>query len=71
MDEFKIIEKYIKTKPDASVVLGAGDDCCIIEHSPTHYRITTSDALVEHKHFRLDDLSYEELGYKSLAVNLS
>lgn len=66
-------------------LLGIGDDCAVIplnfhassreefnESSDTEeLEIVTSDMLLEGTHFRLDWISAEELGYKSLAVNLS
>jgi thiamine-monophosphate kinase len=56
-------------------LLGIGDDCAVIPlpNTSAHEKleIVTSDMLLEGSHFRLDWISAEELGYKSLAVNLS
>lgn len=71
MNEFDIIEKYVKGPISSSVVLGAGDDCSVVDYSETHYLLTTSDCLVEKKHFIKEEISFQDLGYKSLAVNLS
>jgi thiamine-monophosphate kinase len=45
-----------------------------IEHDAAHLRggvVVTQDALVEGVHFRLDWLSWRELGFRAAAVNLS
>lgn len=51
--------------------LGIGDDCAILPLSETEVRVITTDLLIEHKHFRQDWISAEDLAYKSLAVSLS
>lgn len=71
MNEFDLIKKYIKPLSNEDVILGKGDDCSILPYNDEYDLICTSDALVEHKHFRLQDMNLKELGYKSLAVNLS
>ncbi len=52
-------------------VRGIGDDCAVIPLSATKSLVITTDMLVESKHFLLDKISPYELGYKSLAVNIS
>ena len=50
---------------------GIGDDCAIVSISDTEAHVITTDLLIEDVHFLKDRISPEELGYKSLAVNLS
>ncbi len=48
-------------------VLGIGDDAAVIDHK----MLVTTDALVEDVHFLRDKIDFTNLGYKSIAVNLS
>lgn len=56
---------------DASVIRGIGDDAAIWRSDPAHEHVISTDALIEGVHFRLDWVSWADLGHKSLAVNLS
>lgn len=51
--------------------LGIGDDCAVIPINEFDNYVITTDLLNEDIHFLKDRISPEELGYKSLAVNLS
>ncbi len=51
--------------------LGIGDDCAVIPLSETENYVITTDLLNEDIHFLKAEISPEELGHKSLAVNLS
>ncbi len=53
------------------VILGIGDDCAAIEIPGPDYLLWTVDTLVEGVHFDLAYTSLSQLGWKSLAVNLS
>ncbi len=53
------------------VLNGIGDDCSVTRGEGDVVRLCTTDMLVEDVHFRLGDLSPEQLGRKALAVNLS
>ena len=53
------------------VILGIGDDCAAIEIPGSEYLLWTVDTLVEGVHFDLAYTSLSQLGWKSLAVNLS
>jgi thiamine-monophosphate kinase len=55
----------------AGVILGIGDDCAAIEIPGPDYLLWTVDTLVEGVHFDLAYTSLSQLGWKSLAVNLS
>lgn len=50
--------------------VGIGDDCAVIP-SGTDDLLVTTDMLVEGIHFLGDKIAPEQLGYKSVAVNLS
>ena len=54
----------------ADLLLGIGDDAAAWQVRGTT-QVLTSDALVEGVHFRRDMASWEEVGWKALAVNLS
>jgi thiamine-monophosphate kinase len=51
--------------------IGIGDDCAVYTSSPGKYQIATTDALVETVHFDLKSISPEQLGRKSMSVNIS
>jgi thiamine-monophosphate kinase len=72
MTEFSIIEKYFKKSSIKrhDVVLGIGDDAAILQCSSDQHLLLSTDTLVENTHF-LPDLNPCDLGYRSLAVNLS
>jgi len=53
------------------VVLGIGDDCAAVALDGDDYLLWTVDTLVEGVHFDLAYTSLGQLGWKSLAVNLS
>ena len=72
--EFQLIDR-IRNLFDTEMpsgVLGIGDDCAIVPREVVDREILiTSDLLVEGTHFRLETTSAEDLGYKTLAVNVS
>lgn len=53
------------------VVKAIGDDAAVFRPEPGRLGLITADLLVERVHFLRDRISGEELGHKSLAVNLS
>jgi thiamine-monophosphate kinase len=53
------------------VVVGIGDDCAALSLNGPDYLLWTVDTLVEGVHFDLAYTSLSQLGWKSLAVNLS
>ena len=71
LDEFEIINRYIKPVSAGSVILGRGDDCSVVDLGNGRLQIETTDCLVEDIHFRRRDFHFSELAYKSLVVNLS
>ena len=70
--EFGLISK-IQTWFDepTSDLLGIGDDCTVIPREDDRLDLITTDMLIEETHFLLDKIEPEDLGHKSLAVNLS
>lgn len=69
--EFQLIERF--TRPflaGAGVEVGIGDDAAVLRPPPGHDLVATVDAVVEGVHFDAAFLP-EEVGWKSLAVNLS
>ena len=71
--EFGFIERF---KPIFSGLvhanqIGIGDDCAIISANDHEDWLVTTDLLMEDVHFLRNAITPEQLGYKSLAVNLS
>jgi thiamine-monophosphate kinase len=52
------------------VLLGIGDDTAAWQ-SNEQTQLATTDTLVQNVHFDLKDVTWEELGWKALAINLS
>jgi len=71
--EFGFIDRIQNQSINRSegVIKGIGDDCAVIAYTPDEYLLVTTDMLIEHIHFRRDLTTYYQLGWKSLAVNLS
>ncbi len=55
----------------AGVQVGIGDDCAVLELSPGARLIATTDLLLEDVHFRRRYAEPADVGWKSIAVNLS
>ncbi len=72
MKEFQIIEQFFRDKGQQrrDVHLGIGDDCAIVQPAENKSIAISCDTLVENIHF-LPTMPAHELGYKSVAVNLS
>jgi thiamine-monophosphate kinase len=64
------IHRRTGTLPDW-VQLGIGDDAAVLAAERNASTVVTSDALVEHVHFRRDWSPMTAVGHKALAVNLS
>lgn len=69
LGEFALIERYF-SRPTRQAVLGGGDDCALLRIGPGLCLATSTDLLVEGRHF-LPTVPPERLGHKALAVNLS
>lgn len=71
LGEFGLIEQIRRKLPAGDGVrLGIGDDAAWIDH-PAGTSLVTADMLIEGVDFDLRWTSFENLGFKSLAVNLS
>jgi thiamine-monophosphate kinase len=70
--EFEIIERYFRqaAKQSKSVVCGIGDDAAVVELPPGQQLVVSTDTLVSGVHF-FQDADPSDVGYKSLAVNMS
>ncbi len=67
--EFDLIKRYF-VKPTPRTVLGPGDDCALLAPAAGMELAITTDMLVAGVHF-LPDTDPRQLGWKTLAVNLS
>jgi thiamine-monophosphate kinase len=67
--EFDVIARHF-TRPAANAVLGVGDDCALVGLSRGMELAVSVDTMVSGTHF-FPDVDPENLGHKSLAVNLS
>jgi thiamine-monophosphate kinase len=72
MNEFELISRLTKSLPaNPSLVVGAGDDCAVIDLGlPDRLLLFKADAVVEGVHFTADT-SPEKIGRKALARCLS
>jgi thiamine-monophosphate kinase len=71
LGEFGLIEKVRRATPKGrGVLLGIGDDAAWVAN-PSRSSLVTADLLIEGIHFDLKWTSLFDLGYKTLAVNLS
>ena len=71
LGEFGLIEKVRRATPRGrGVLLGIGDDAAWVAN-PARSSLVTADLLIEGIHFNLKWTSLFDLGYKTLAVNLS
>ncbi|AWD32384.1 Thiamine-monophosphate kinase [Candidatus Kinetoplastibacterium sorsogonicusi] len=73
MSEFHIIKKYFSKyfrNKFNKEILGVGDDCAIFSAQENQKIAISTDMLIEKRHFFSNTNPYN-IGYKSLAVNLS
>ena len=71
--EFGLIERIKKTisRPPAEVFVGIDDDAAAYVVSEDILQLITTDILVEHVHFNMEYFTFSQLGWRSLAANLS
>ena len=71
--EFGLIDriKNIVDTSSAELIVGIGDDAAAFRSSKDHLTLVTTDALIEGVHFDLDYFTFQQLGWRALAVNLS
>jgi len=73
LGEFGLIDLLAKMVPESQAekpVIGIGDDAAAWR-SESSLQLATVDTLVQGVHFSLDTVTWKELGWKSLAINLS
>lgn len=71
LTEFDLIEKFFtQTKQRADVLLGVGDDAALLQPPAGQILVATTDTLITGVHFP-EDTDPVDIGYKTLAVNLS
>jgi thiamine-monophosphate kinase len=74
LGEFDLIERFFRQRAVkhavASVALGIGDDCALLNLPPGTQLAISCDMLVAGRHF-FPDVKPAHLGHKALAVNLS
>ena len=70
MNEKDVIQHFISQQQFSSVAQGIGDDCAVLNISPNHQLVTTTDTMVEGRHFVKQSPPFE-LGYKLVASSLS
>jgi len=59
-----------QTRPRQKLIAGIGDDAAAW-HGDTSTQLATVDSMIQDVHFSLSTISWKELGWKSLAINLS
>lgn len=72
MNEFQIIQQYFNQQKisRSDVLLGIGDDAAIVTVPKDQQLVITTDTCIAGTHFPNDSAAFD-IGYKSLAVNLS
>jgi thiamine-monophosphate kinase len=73
LEEFGLIDllaKMVSGSREPPLILGIGDDAAAWQ-GDTAVQLVTTDSLFQDVHFSLDTTSWEALGWKALAVNLS
>src|SRR5919201_3955001 len=73
LSERELIDRWKQAlpRPRGRLRLGIGDDAALYDLDAERYGIFTTDSLVEDVHFRRQWTSTADLGWKSVAVNLS
>jgi len=71
--EFAFIDwiRAQKSPPGEGLILGPGDDACVIDLGADSRAALTTDMLLEGTHFDLNTVSAAEVGWKAIGVNLS
>lgn len=71
--EFGLIDRIRRRSPlpKRPLLIGIGDDSAVFRPKKDTNILLTTDLLIEHIHFDLRYISFRQLGYKALAVNIS
>lgn len=73
LGELKLLQTFfslIKKPAAKSIIVNIGDDAAVVK-SKSGYLVLTTDTLVENVHFIRSKISPTDLGYKTVAVNVS
>lgn len=70
VNEFDLIRRFFRGRTGSGVLLGPGDDAALLLPSPGMQLAMTMDTLLSGRHFP-EDLPAADIGWRSLAVNLS
>lgn len=68
--ERELLARILKLLPTGQALLGPGDDAAVLA-APDARSVISTDTLIEGPDFRLDWSTPEQLGYKSVVVNLA
>jgi thiamine-monophosphate kinase len=72
LDEIQIIKRLtLNLKKDKSILRHIGDDTAVIKFNARRLLLFTSDMLIEGVHFDLKKASWQDIGHKALARNIS
>jgi thiamine-monophosphate kinase len=67
----KTLEPFLNYRKSATYPIGIGDDAAVRKNKPDERLIITADCLVENVHFSLAYMTFRQIGYKAMAINLS
>ena len=67
----RIRKKNINRTGSSGAVIGIGDDCAVVKCKRGRNLLFTTDTLIENVHFSKKHFSNFDIGYKSIAINLS
>lgn len=76
LGEFGLIERlsaYLRRRlpPSPAIALGIGDDAALWHPTPGWISVLSTDSMIEGVHFTKQTTPWHDLGWKSLAVNVS
>jgi len=73
LGEFELIHRFAENFRSGlpAGVVGIGDDAAVLPWDAEKSLLVTTDMLVENVHFLRSEIAPQDLGYKSVAVNLS
>lgn len=67
----RIVAEHLLPASGPGLIVGVGDDAAVLDTGASTYSVVTTDMLVEGTHYRLDINTPYQLGWKSVAVNIS
>jgi thiamine-monophosphate kinase len=70
VNEFELIHRFFRGRSGPGVILGPGDDAALLQAAAGMQLVMTMDTLLSGRHFP-HDLPAADIGWRSLAVNLS